>query len=145
MKLGKILFTAAAILMVAGSYAQNANRTAVCQSIPNLSPEQKQKIDKFSVTHQKTMDDLRTSFWSESDAVKASQSKALMITEMDNHYQNISALLTLEQQIWYDQNCNVNTRRGYYRRGQVGNYGQGYGRGQGYGLGRGRGRGRITY
>ena len=112
MKLRGYLLTVAAIVMTVGATAQNANRTDLCQYIPNQTPEQKQKIDKLSVTHQNTMDALRTQFYSESDAAKASGYKSQMNTEMKNHYQNLSALLTPEQKTWLDQNCNVNSRTG---------------------------------
>ena len=140
MKFRKVLLTTAAIMMVAGAYAQRANRGDVCQDIPNLIPEQKQKIEKLGVTHQETMDNLRTQFYSENDAAKATEIKAQMNTEMENHYQNIAGLLTPEQKTWYDQNCNVNSRN-YYRRGGFGRNGRGFGRGQGLGRGQGRGRG----
>jgi hypothetical protein len=63
------------------------------------------------------MDNLRTKFYSETDAVKASEIKAQMNAEMENHYLNIDGLLTPEQKTWFDQNCNVN-RRYYNRRGR---------------------------
>lgn len=168
MNLRGILLSVAAILMAVGINAQRANRTDLCQVIPDLTVDQKQKIDKLSVAHQNKMDALRTQFYSESDGVKASGFKTQMNTEMQSHYQNISGLLTPEQQTWYDQNCNVNNRRsnyyttgfgrgqGYVRgqgygrgqvyvRGQGYGRGQGFGRGQGYGRGIGRGQGRLTY
>ncbi|MCK5135678.1 MAG: hypothetical protein KAR19_07820 [Bacteroidales bacterium] len=162
MKLKKLLFATAAIMMVTGAYAQRANRSDICQSIPGLTIEQQQKIDKLSVTHQKTMDGLRAQFYSERDAVKASGFKTQMNTEMKNHYQNISGLLTPEQEVYFDQNCNVNRRsRNYYsvgygggqgfgrgqgyRRGQGYGRGQGFGRGQSFGRGQGRGYGRSVY
>ena len=162
MNLRGILLSVAAILMAVGINAQTANRTNLCQVIPNLTVDQKQKIDKLSVAHQNKMDALRTQFYSESDGVKASGFKTQMNTEMQSHYQNMSGLLTPEQQTWYDQNCNVNNRRsnyyttgfgggqGYgrgqgYVRGQGYGRGQGFGRGQGYGRGIGRGQGRLIY
>jgi Spy/CpxP family protein refolding chaperone len=132
--------------MVTCAYSQIANRGDVCQNIPNLTKEQKQKIDKLSVTHQKTMDGLRKQFYSENDVVKASEIKGQMNTEMANHYRNISGTLTPEQQTWFDQTCNVNGRRGNYSKGGFARTGQGYGRCMGYGrcqgYGRGQGRGR---
>jgi len=139
MKLRKVLLTAAAILMVVNVSAQTPNKGELCQNIPDLTQEQNQKIDKLSATHQKTMNDLRTKFWAEPDPDKASVIKTQMNTEMDNHYRNISDLLTPEQQTWYDQNCNVNSRN-YYGRRANGRNGQGYGRGQGRGADRGSGR-----
>ncbi len=159
MKPRKVLLITAAIVMVTGASAQRANRGDVCQNIPNLSTEQTQKINNLGVTHQKTMDGLRAQFYSENDAAKASEFKTQMNTEMANHYRNISNILTPEQKTWFDQQCNVNNRRGYYRNGGFGRSGQGYvsgvgyasgqgygrgqgfGRGQGYGRGQGRGRG----
>ena len=113
---------------------QKANRGDVCQNIPSLTKEQKQKIDKQSLAHQKTMDGLRTKFYAENDVEKASEIKTKMNTERANHTQEISDLLTAEQQIWYNQQCFATSRRGYGR-------GQGYGSGRGYG----RGMGRVTY
>ena len=124
MKLKGVLLTVVVILMAAGANAQIANRNDLCQSIPNLTQEQKQKIDKLSITHQNTMDALRTQFYSESDGVKASGIKAKMNSEMKNHYQYVSDLLTPEQQAWFDQNCNATRRLGY-------NNTLGYGWGQG--------------
>ena len=140
MRLRKVLLTVATILMVSNVSAQRPNRSNVCQDIPNLTQEQNQEINKLSVAHQKKMDDLRTKFWSEPDPDKASVIKIQMNTEMDNHYRNISNLLTSEQKTWYDQNCNVN-RRYYYGRRGYGRNGQGLGRGRGNGRGRGYGRG----
>ena len=68
MKLKKLLFATAAIMMVTGTTAQKVNKSDICQAIPGLSIEQQQKIDKLSTTHQKTMDGLRTNFISERDA-----------------------------------------------------------------------------
>ena len=126
MRFRKVLLTAAVILMATGVSAQRANRGDICQDIPNLTQEQSQEINKLSVTHQKTMDDLRTKFWAESDPDKASEIKTQMNTEMDNHYRNISDLLPPEQQTWFDQNCNA-YRRSYFRGGSYSRSGQGYG------------------
>ena len=172
MKLVKVLLTTVAIIMATGTYAQKANRGDVCQNIPSLTKEQKQKIDKQSLAHQKTMDGLRTKFYAENDVEKASEVKIQMNAERANYFQEISDLLTAEQQIWYNQQCFATNRRAYGRgqgfgsgRGNcrgMGNgrgqgYGQGrgfgpgsnYGRGQGFGPGRGqgegRGMGRVTY
>jgi len=143
MKLKKVLLTATVILMVAGIYAQTPYRGDICQYIPNLTTEQKQKIDKQSTAHKIAMDNFRTLFWSESDPAKASAIKTQMNTEMDNHYQNITAFLSPEQKIWFDQNCYANNRKGFGR-GQGFGRSQGFGRGQGYGRGRGRGRATFT-
>ena len=138
MKLKSVLLTVVAILLAVGMNAQRANRTDLCQNIPNLSPEQREKIDKLSDTHQKTMDGLRSKFYAETDGVKASGYKTQMNTEMQTHYKNISGILTADQQTWYDQSCNINTRRSTSYTAGYGR-GQGLGRGQGYGQGRGRG------
>jgi len=157
MKPIKVLLSAALIILFTGAYSQRTSRADVCQNIPNLTNEQKHKIDKLSLAHIKTMDALRTQFYAENDAVKASNIKAQMNTERANHYREISGLLTPEQQTWFNQKCFVNGRRGYYGRGGFGRngqgygYGRGYGRGWGYGRGQcrgrgmGRGMGRITY
>ena len=112
MNLRRVLLTVVAILMAAGTNAQRANRTDLCQNIPNLTLEQQQKIDNLSATHQKKMDGLRAQFHAELDGVIASGYKTQMNTEMQNHYKNIAGILTTEQQIWFDQTCNVNSRRG---------------------------------
>ena len=140
MKLIKVILTSAAILLATGAFAQRANRGDVCQNIPNLTKEQKQNIDKQSLAHQKTMDGPRTRFYAENDAVKASEIKTQMSTEMAKHNREITALLTTEQQNWYNQQCFATSRRGYYSRGGFVR-GQGYGRGQGFGSGQGYGRG----
>jgi hypothetical protein len=147
-----VILMAMVMTMAMGTYAQRINRGDVCQNIPNLTTEQKQKIDKLSVTHQQKMDRLRDQFYAEGDMVKASEIKTQMNAEMNAHYMNISVLLTPEQQVFLDGNCYVNRSRGsYYRRGIGGNGrgyrqdGQGYGRGNGralnQGIGRGQGRG----
>ena len=152
MNLKRVLLTIIVILLAVGMNAQRVNRTDLCQSIPNLTLEQQQKIDKLSATHQKTMDELRTKFYAERDGVKATGFKTQMNTEMQNHYKNISGILTIDQQTWFDQTCNVNNRRdnsytaGYgYVQGR--GRGQCYGRSQGCGRGRGcgRGQGRLFY
>ncbi len=141
MKPIKVLFTAVAIIMVTCAYSQRANRGDVCQNIPNLTKEQKQKIDKLCVEHQKTIDGLRTQFYTEPDAEKALEIKTQMNTERANHFRNVSAMLTPEQQTWFNQQCNFNRRGGYFCRGGFGRTGQDYGRGQGWGRGQGSGRG----
>ncbi len=136
MNLRRVLLTVAAIILAVGVNAQSVNRTDLCQNIPNLTPEQQQKIDKLSTTHQTTMDGLRAKFHSERDGVKASEYKTQMNNEMQKHYKNISGILTTDQQTWYDQTCNVNSRKNT-------SYTPGYGRGQGYGrqsYGRGQSR-----
>ena len=147
MKSFKVLLVLAGILIATCVNAQNTGNGDLCLLIPDLTPDQTQKIEKLSVAHQKTMDDLRTKFWSENDAAQASVYKTQMNTEMEKHYQNVSALLTPEQQTWYDQNCNVNNRNYYSRSGTARSGrglgpGRGAGRGRGLGPGRGSGRGR---
>ena len=139
MILRRILVIAIATLVATGVYAQRVNRGDVCQEIPGLTIEQKQKIEKLGVTHQKKMDKLRSQFYAERNLEKASDYKAEMNTEMKNHYSNISALLSPEQQEWFDQNCNADGSGRYYARQGKGRGGQGLGRG-GRGLGRGPGR-----
>lgn len=141
MKPRKVLLITAALVMATGAYAQRANRGDVCHNIPNLTTEQSQKVNNLSAIHQKTMDGLRTQFYSENDAVRASEFKTQMNTEMANHYLNISDILTPEQKTWFDQQCNVNNRRGFGRSGQGYASGRGYVSGQGYASGRGYGRG----
>ena len=151
MNLRRVLITVVAILLAVGTNAQVPNRTDICQKIPNLTLDQQKKIDKLSATHQLTMDGLRAQFYEERDGVIASGYKAQMNTEMQNHYKNISTLLTADQQTWFDQTCNVNRRSGNnynagygrsqgYVRGQSYARGQGYGRGQSYARGQGYGR-----
>lgn len=133
MKLRKILLIATATLVATGAYAQRSNRVDICKEIPGLTIEQTQKIDRLSVTHQQKMDRLRSQFYAERNVEKATGYKTEMNTEMKNHFNNISAILTPEQQIWFDQNCYSDGQGGYY-------VGQGKGRGGnngGQGLGRG--------
>lgn len=141
MRTRKVLFIAIILSIALGTDAQRMYRSVVCQSIPNLTPVQKQKIDKLSFAHQKKMDRLREQFYMESNVTVASEIKRKMDTEMADHYQNISVLLTPEQKTWFDQNCYANTRNEpYYGRG-FGRHGRGYWHGgQGYGRGPGRGR-----
>ena len=163
MKPIKVLLITAAMVMVTCAYSQRPFRGDVCQNIPDLTTEQKQKIDELSLKHQKTMDGLRTKFYSETDAVKASEIKSQMNSETADHYRNISGLLTPEQQTWFDQRCFAYSRRGNGQGmgyGRVGRgRGMGPGRGMGYGcrmgpgrglgqgnrMGYGRGMGRISY
>jgi len=148
MKPRRVILIAIALIMALGTYAQRIIREDVCQNIPNLTMEQKQKIDKLSVTHQQKMDRLRDQFYAEGDMVKASEVKTQMNAEMKHHYMNLSALLTPEQQVFLDRNCYVNSSRGsYYGRGTGRNgrgyrqEGQEYGRGNGRAINQGRGRG----
>jgi hypothetical protein len=149
MKLTKVLFIAITLSMALGIYAQRVNRGDVCQNIPNLTAEQKQSIDKLSDTHQQKMDRLRNQFYAEPDVARASEIKTQMDAEMKDHYGNISALLTPEQNIYLDQNCYANRIRGSYYGNGFGRNGRGYyqggqgryGRGRGVATGQGRGRG----
>lgn len=149
MKTRKVLFIAIILSIALGTNAQRTYRGDVCHNIPDLTPAQKQEIGKLCLAHQKKMDQLREQFYTESDVTVASGIKNKMNTEMSNHFQNISVLLTPEQKTWFDQNCYANTRsgpyygRGYGRRGRgYWNGGQGYGRGPGRGRCMGRGYGR---
>jgi len=152
MKPLKVVLTTVAILVTTGVFAQRINRGDVCQHIPNLTAEQKQKINEQSLAHQNTMDDLRNQFYAESDGVKASAIKKQMNAEMAKHYRKISGLLTTKQKTWYDQQCFAAGRKSYYSRKGQGR-GQGFGRGMyyrrgqdyGQGQGRGRGMGRFSY
>ena len=148
MKRAKVFFTALAFMIFTGAFSQQASRSDICQSIPGLTTEQQQKIDRLGSTHQKKMDELRMQFLSESNAQDAANLKSQMNSEMQVHYQKISALLTPEQLSWYNQSCNAN-RNSYARA----TFGQGMGRGQGIGrtlygqtasFGRGTGYGRGT-
>ena len=146
MKPATVLFIALAFMVFASASAQQVNRGNICGSIPDLTVEQQQKIDNLSATHQKKMDELRAQYLSEGDWQQASSKKAQMNTEMQNHYKNVSALLTADQKTWYDQNCGADYRGTYPRNGMGrGNRayanGQGMGRGAAYGTGRGVGRG----
>ena len=141
METRKVLVIAVILAVALGTDAQRVYRGDVCHNIPNLSPVQTQQIDKLCLAHQKKMDQLRENFYSEPNAAVASGIKKKMDTEMADHYKNITALLTPEQKIWFDQNCYANTRsRPYYGRG-FGRRGRGYWSGcPGYGRGPGRGR-----
>ena len=77
---------------------------------PDLTTEQKQKIDKLSLAHQKTMDGLRAKFYAEPDAEKALEIKTQMNTERANHFRNISGMLTPEQQTGFNQQCFANSK-----------------------------------
>lgn len=142
MKSAKVLFISIAFMIFACASAQQANRGVICQSIPGLTAQQQQKIDNLSVTHQKKMDDLRLQFRSESNTQQATNLKSQMNTEMQNHYQNITSLLSAEQKTWYDQKCSANDEEGSYARKRLGRSGQVYGRGQGTGRGEAYGAGR---
>ena len=160
MKTKLLIFTALLALICTGAGAQEFNRGNICQSIPGLSPEQQQKIDRIGTEHQQRMDELRKQFWTESDQQKAVKLKTQMNREMQSHYSNISAVLTPDQKNWYVQTCNANVyaRAAYARgggrgaafgrgavngRGTVNGKGKGYGRGvaccRGSGYGRGHG------
>lgn len=136
MKTGRLLFTIAAILIAAGAYAQQINRSDICQDIPGLTDSQQKLIDKQGKAHQKKMDQLRTRFYAETDQGESSNLKTEMNAERSKHYQNVSALLTPEQQQWFDQQCYTDSNGRYLRQGN----GRGYGRNMGKGLGQGKGR-----
>ncbi len=75
-----------------------------------------------------------TSLVDEADATKAATIKTKMNTKRENHYNNISKLLTTEQITWFEQNYNQNKGKGYgrgqgCRKGTRQGYGRGYGRG----------------
>jgi hypothetical protein len=140
----KVVFLALAFMFFTPAGAQQTNRSDICQRIPDLNIEQQQKIDKLSLAHQKKMDELRIQFRSESDVQLASSLKTQMNAEMQKHYQNITALLTVEQKTWYDQNCSASYTRGSYPRNGLGRGGRAYGRRQGAGRGAGYGAGQGT-
>ena len=149
MKSPRLLFAALAFMIATGSYAQRANSVDVCQRIPNLTTAQKQKIDKLREPHQQKMDRLRDQFYAAPDASSASEIKTRMNAEMKDHYNNVYALLTPEQKLFFDQNCYANRSKGtYYGRGAGRNCrgywrsGQGFGPGSGGAIRQGRGYGR---
>jgi hypothetical protein len=152
MKSRALLVAALVFFFWTGASAQQNNRGDICQSIPGLTAEQQEKIKTLGDEHQQRMDALRTQFRSEPSMQEASNLKAQMNSEMQSHYNNICAVLTPDQMIWYNQTCNANVYgRAAYSRG--GGRGPGcvaaYGRGTGFGKGSGnrtfRGRGRLVY
>lgn len=156
MKSVNVLFTALTLMVFTSAYTQKTNRGDICQSIPDLTVQQQQEIKTLESTHQQKMDKLRVEFRAESNAQSAADLKTQMNSEMQDHYQNVTAILTPEQKTWYNQTCNANGNRNYFTREA---YGRGYGRGQGTrcrarfaretgyargaGYGQGRGRGRL--
>ena len=146
MKTIKLLMMAVIFMTASAAYTQKVNRGDVCQEIPNLSSQQKSDIEKLSAKHQKKMDALRVSFYSERDAASAKELKLKMNAEQNSHYQAIQNLLRPEQKTWFSQSCirysGQGTGRGQgYGRGQGNVGGQGYGRSQGIRGGQGCGRG----
>ena len=140
MKTIKVLFIVSLMVIVASAYSQRPSRGDACRQIPDLTKEQKEKIDKLSSAHQKSMDDLRAKLYAENDALKASEIKSQMAAERANHYRNISVLLTPAQKACFDNRCFANFRRGYGR-GMGDVPGMGYGCCMGYGRSKGYGRG----
>jgi len=157
MKPGRLVLTVAAILIAAGACAQQINRSDICRDIPGLTESQQKKIDDLGKAHQKKMDRLRTRFYTETDPAEASGLKVEMNTERNTHYQNVSAMLTPEQQQWLDRQCYADSKGRYLRQGSGRGYGRGMergsvrrggrncgrglGRASGSGMGRGAGRG----
>jgi len=141
MKPGRLFLTIATLVIATAVYSQQISRGDVCQNIPGLSAKQQKKMDELGKAHQKKMDQLRTRFFAEVDPVDASNIKAEMNAENKDHYLKVSALLTPEQQQWFDQSCNAYGNRGNLRQGKGSAYGRGMGRGMGRNCGRGMGRG----
>jgi hypothetical protein len=156
MKPVRLLLAMAALVIATGTRAQQINRSDICQQIPGLTESQLKKINDLGEAHQKKMDQLRTRFYAETDPAEAASLKTEMNSERNTHYRNVSALLTPEQQEWFDRQCYADTNGRYLRQGSRQGYGRGmgraairdgrycgrgYGRGNGYGMGRGAGRG----
>ncbi len=135
MKPIQLLMITVVFMTASSAFTQKVNRGDVCQEIPNLSTQQKSDIEKLSTEHQKTMDALRSKFYSETDAAISKELKMKMNTEQNSHYQAIQNLLTVEQKSWFNQSCIRYSGQGNGR-------GKGFGRGQGYGRGQVSGRGR---
>lgn len=139
MKSAIVLVSALAFMILTSARAQQINRGDLCQSIPGLTTEQQQKLSRLGGEHQKQMDLLRNKYLSENNAQLATELKTQMNKEMQNHYREVSALLTPEQQSWYDRTCQANGS--YGRAALARDSGRGLGRGAAYGRGAGYGRG----
>ena len=99
---------------------QNGRGKGICQqqnkrignytNIPNLTEDQKQKIENLQTTHQSEMDVLRNEKQSTRSVDEKNTIDAKMKTKIDAHKKAVRNLLTPEQQKYFDENC-TNTRR----------------------------------
>ncbi len=101
-----------------------------CQSIPGITTKQKQKISELKESHQQEMELLRQEKRNtRSDEQKNAIDKK-MTTKLSNHKNDVKAILTPEQQKYYDENCSK-TNRMQRSKGKRNGRGQGNGQGKG--------------
>ncbi len=131
-----------------------ANGQGTCSNIPNLTADQKTKIEGFRTTHLKgqqkngnvlaekraRLQTLRTADNVDLKAVnKTIDEMSVLRTNMaksrEKHLQDVRNLLTAEQKLYFD-----NSGRGKGKGNVRGSNGQGRGTGNGKGQGRGQGR-----
>ncbi|MEA3445091.1 MAG: hypothetical protein U9R19_10245 [Bacteroidota bacterium] len=115
-------------------FSQSQNRQNNYLSIPGLTADQKQKITNLQTTHQNEMKVLRDEKRSTRVRAEKNAVDEKMTTKINKHKTAVKALLTPEQQKYFDENCMVNKR---LQR----NKGNRNGRGNGNGNGRGQRKG----
>lgn len=106
-------------------YGQGPNRGACYSDIPDLTDEQKQKIDNLREKHQEEMAVLRVQRRNADTPDERDDIAIQMIEKRKAHRNEVRNLLTDEQKEVFDEN--VQNMRPGGPHGQ----GQGYGRGQG--------------
>lgn len=168
-KMKKVTLLVAVAIMVIGTstYAQRGrncdskgqgfNRAEMCERIPDLTEDQKTKIEdlrleqmKEMTNHRNQMDELRakkrTLMTSDNADMKEINSVIDQMTSLQNkrmkasakHRQEVRSLLTEEQKVYFD--AMPRHRRGHgkgMKQGRGNMQGPGYGRGHGMGQGSG--------
>jgi hypothetical protein len=134
---GLILMVVMLVIPAGSSYAQNRCRANNCNKISNLTIEQTKQLSDLKTNHLKIMGDLRAERRSTTNESDREEVREQMRNELSKHSTAVSAILTSDQQVQYQQNKNSNAQC-FSGKGRKGN-----GCGNGCGQGR-KGKGRNS-
>lgn len=113
-----------------GQRGRNINNC--CQNIPNLTEKQQDQIDELRTSHLERMAELRQDRRGTTNFDEKDEIRETMLKERESHREEIRALLTEEQQAYFDEHYR-NMRNYNARNSNCGNNKAGKGRGNGRG------------
>jgi acyl-CoA reductase-like NAD-dependent aldehyde dehydrogenase len=118
------------ITLTTQSFGQRGRKmNNCCQNIPNLTEEQQDQIDELRSSHLEKMAELRQERRGTTNFDEKDEIREKMLKERETHREEIRALLTEEQQAYFDKHYR-NMRNYNARNSNCGNNKAGKGRGQ---------------
>jgi hypothetical protein len=118
------------ITLTTQSFGQRGRKmNNCCQNIPNLTEEQQDQIDELRSSHLEKMAELRQERRGTTNFDEKDEIRETMLKERETHREEIRALLTEEQQAYFDKHYR-NMRNYNARNSNCGNNKAGKGRGQ---------------